>query len=450
MHHHPSPWLTQLQHERPHFRVERDMRCDVAIVGAGIAGVATAYHVLRDTGLSVLLLDAGRIAHGATGHNAGQVVSYFERPFHELAQEFGPRLAAQGQHAVESAWGLLEDITRECNLVTPLYRCTGYAGLSTLEQILEHLEADRLRAEAGLHPEPMLIRVDPALKRQIPKEYEPFLFEMPHSSILRLIETDDPEYIAALHSPKGCMNSAQFCEELVVRMVETFGDRLTVAENLPVTTVVLRKENAVLETRGPRITAGRVVLCTNGFENLTLDNHAGSPIDASFHDDVRGLIGYMAGYLQPMERPPAAVSYFRRRADNDEYNYVTRRPFEHPKGTARNLICLGGPERALPNRATYDPLSPFPADIEEEMDRFLQATRPQDMRTMERAFLWHGLMGYTPNRVRRIGAEPRNPVLLYNLGCNGVGILPSIYGGKRISQILAGQHVPESIFDPRG
>ena len=61
---------------------------------------------------------------------------------------------------------------------------------------------------------------------------------------------------------------------------------------------------------------------------------------------------------------------------------------------------------------------------------------------------WHGLMGYTRSRLRMIGAEPRNPVLLYNLGCNGVGFMPSIYGGQRIARMLAGDDLGPSIFDP--
>ena len=58
-------------------------------------------------------------------------------------------------------------------------------------------------------------------------------------------------------------------------------------------------------------------------------------------------------------------------------------------------------------------------------------------------------MGYTPNGVRLVGVEPKNRVLLYNLGCNGVGILPSIFGGDRISHILAGEKLSPSIFDPK-
>ena len=39
-------------------------------------------------------------------------------------------------------------------------------------------------------------------------------------------------------------------------------------------------------------------------------------------------------------------------------------------------------------------------------------------------------------------------MLLYNLGCNGVGFMPSIFGGHRIARMLAGDVMAPSIFDP--
>jgi len=56
-------------------------------------------------------------------------------------------------------------------------------------------------------------------------------------------------------------------------------------------------------------------------------------------------------------------------------------------------------------------------------------------------------MGYTKNGVRKIGREPKASRLLYNLGCNGVGILTSIYGGDRIAKIIKGEKVEPTIFD---
>jgi glycine/D-amino acid oxidase-like deaminating enzyme len=64
-------------------------------------------------------------------------------------------------------------------------------------------------------------------------------------------------------------------------------------------------------------------------------------------------------------------------------------------------------------------------------------------------FVWHGLMAYTEGQIRVVGAEPRNPVLLCNLGCNGVGFLPSIHGGHRVARLLSGERLAPSLFDPR-
>ena len=57
-------------------------------------------------------------------------------------------------------------------------------------------------------------------------------------------------------------------------------------------------------------------------------------------------------------------------------------------------------------------------------------------------------MAYTDNKIRLVGFEPRNPVLMYNLGCNGVGFLPSIAGGLRIARLHSGHTLQPSIFDP--
>ncbi len=447
MHQSISPWLAQLQQERPFFRLDRDTNCDIAIVGAGIAGISTAYFLLHYTKAKIILVDAGRIAHGATGRNAGQIVSYFERSLSDIARAFGPEMAASGQQAIESAWGELEQIIEACHLRTPLYHCKGCAGFSTIQQVIVHLEEQHIRANMGLKDEPLLLKVDPTLMNQIPRHLTHHILTVPHSVILKTLETEDQSFIAAAMSPKGCMNSALFCEELAAWMINTHGDRLTIVEHLPVETISLSDTKATLKTTGPTITADRVVLCTNGFESFSIVNTNGEDIDTNFHATVRGYIGYMAGYLDEGGQPPVAVSYHQNEKVDDAYHYLTRRPYEFNK-SEQSLVCIGGPERLLPDQAIYDASGVFPANIEEELDRELRMTYLDLPPTASRMFLWQGLMGYTPNSLRRIGYEARNPVLLYNLGCNGVGILPSIYGGKRIAQLLSGMQLPPSIFDP--
>ncbi len=444
----PSPWLAQLKKDRPAFLLTNDVETDVAVVGAGIAGIATTYQLLKTTDKNVVLLDAGRIAHGATGRNAGQVVNYFERSFTSIVDAFGEHMAVQGQAAVESAWDILEEIVRDCALTTPLHMCVGYDGFCTTEKILDFLEEQLIREKHGLKIEPVLIRIDPALTASIPAHLAHLVLSVPHSTILSMLQTEDTSFVAAAAQKKGCMNSALFCEELVASMVQRYGDRLRVVEHLPVETVTLRQADALLKTSGPSITATNVVLCTNGFENFEIINTAGNDIDTRFHSDVQGVVGYMAGYTDEPHQTPAAICYYTLHQDSGPYYYLTRRPFQYADVDSHTLICIGGPERILPDHAGYDPHKPFPADVEEQLDRGMRDIYHDSPPPASRSFLWQGLMCYTPNKLRRIGFEPNNTVLLYNLGCNGVGILPSLYGGKRIAQLLSGLHLPPSIFDP--
>lgn len=443
-----SPWLEQLKADRPHFKLEKNQECDVAIVGAGIAGVTTAYHILRHTDASVLLIDAGRIAHGATGRNAGQVTNYFERPFSSIIQEFGVKLAVEGHLASESAWGILDDMIEHCTLTAPLYRCMGYKGLVNLEEVIEHLEEQHVYATAGLEHHLMLISAHADVIQHIPEHLHSYYSEVPHSLVLESLHTENTQFIAASASPVGCINSALLCEELVAWMIATYGERITVAEHAPIHTINLRKDDADLLTDNNSIHAKKVVLCTNGFENFTINNLHGKDIDPSFHATVLGKIAYMTGYLDEKGKTSSAICYNSSHDTQNPYYYLTRRPYEHAKHGSKTLLCIGGPERDLPNGAEYNPNSAPPQDIVNDLHTIAHDIFKDAPTSSAQQFVWQGLMGHTPNRIRRIGFEPRNHTLLYNLGCNGVGILPSIYGGHRIAELLKGIHLPPSIFDP--
>jgi glycine/D-amino acid oxidase-like deaminating enzyme len=439
-----SPWLVQLKLERPHFKLEADTDCDVAVVGAGIAGIMTAYQILKHTNSSVALIEAGRIAHGATGHNAGHVTNYFERPFQSIVDEFGTDMAAAGHLAFETAWGILDDVMAECHLTTPLYRCIGHTGLTNLEDLIDNLEELHTYASAGLKVDPVLLSVSANLLKDVPEHLQTYILEVPHSRILSALVTEDPSFIAAVTDTVACMNSALLCEELIGEMVSRYGSRLHVAEHLPMTKVTLRENSATIATHGPTITARKVVLCTNGFENFDIENLHGEEINTRFHADVLGRIAYMTGFIDSPGQSAAAICYNNSHDEQIPYYYLTRRPFNENQ----TLLCIGGPERDLPNGSEFDPIASFSSGIAADLDRVLHTVYSDLPPEAARTFTWHGLMGHTPNRLRRIGYEPRNKTLMYNLGCNGVGILPSIYGGHRIAQMLIGSDLPPSIFDP--
>jgi glycine/D-amino acid oxidase-like deaminating enzyme len=239
------------------------------------------------------------------------------------------------------------------------------------------------------------------------------------------------------------MNTALFCEELISSMLDQYEGRFRVYEN----TAVRRIEAAdgvLLATRKNIVRAEQVVLCTNGYSGLGIVVSEGL-----LKQLVKGVIGFMTGYLHEKERGPAATVYFRfgRQDQYNNYFYLSRR--EYIEGPYRELISLGGPDQPLEEGERYNPLEVSEAGkYYAQIDKFYVDTISDAPRDLQRNFSWNGLMGYTRNGIRMIGPDPRNPALIYNLGCNGIGILPAIYGGKKVAQFITGEKLGPSIFDP--
>ena len=443
-----SPWLDQLRQGDPPRPLDRDVVTDVAVVGAGIAGASTAFFVLRDTDRRVVLIERGTVGHGATGHNAGQLATYFERALSDLVDEFGVDMAIDAQRGIDSTWDLIELMARESGSPQRLDRFTGNMGMFSLNHVLVHLGHSALRRDHGLSvPECLVSEAAPFLA-DIPDQFAGLYSVVPDERIRAALGPGTERYCAVLCSSIGAANGAMLVQHVIDHLRATYPDRLVHADHSKVEHIALHADHAVLTANGHAVRAERVVLCTNGFLDHVLENLAGPTLDHTMHHQLIGTKGYMTGVAEPGRRPPDAYSFIRNEHIGDDetpYLYVTRRPWDDDQ----MLVVFGGPEEELDDASSYDADDGFPAWVVDEFDNEVtplaypahRAGEPFDYR-------WHGLMGYTRSKLRLIGPEPRNPVLLYNLGCNGVGFMPSIYGGHRIARLFAGDDLGPSIFDP--
>jgi glycine/D-amino acid oxidase-like deaminating enzyme len=445
MQHFISPWLYKLERNRKqNSLLVNNESHDIVIVGGGIAGIVTAYYLLKNTNHKVSLLEANLVASGATGHNAGQLVEYFEKPFSEIVEEYGLEMALDGQKSIHSAWKLLESISKEIKLKTPLKIFEGFSGCTSFEPIYTHLLNRHLRTRANKDKEVCFISNTANFIDQIPHEFKHLYSLVPAELIPNILETHNSDYVAAFTSKKGCLNSAAFCEELATYLLHKFGDRFSIYENSPVKSLELFENYADISTSSGILKCNKVILCTNGFRHIKIINHHGAPIEAKFGESLRGVVGYMQAYTLDDKKSYTAISYYNQ--NDNQYFYMTRRKFEI---TNESLICIGGPEKSLHNKRHYKINRKYPKFVTEAIDNFLKETRFYEFKNQHtHEFLWHGLMGYTKNGIRIIGPDRNNPILLYNLGCNGVGILPSIYGGKKISAYIQNNVRKKSIFDP--
>jgi glycine/D-amino acid oxidase-like deaminating enzyme/nitrite reductase/ring-hydroxylating ferredoxin subunit len=86
-----SYWMVSTE-TRDHPALSEDITVDVAVVGAGIAGISVAAEIAH-TGRSVALLEAGRIAAGVTGGTTAKVSVLHGAVYHHLTETLGAETA---------------------------------------------------------------------------------------------------------------------------------------------------------------------------------------------------------------------------------------------------------------------------------------------------------------------------------------------------------------------
>ena len=118
---------------------------DVAIVGGGIVGIATA-RALKDLGMSVAVVEARRIGHQVTGKSTAKVTSQHRLIYRTLKSKFGDDRARLYAEAQETAIRKMGSLARQHNIdcdwepkAAYVYTCDdGYVG-----QIEEEVEVAR-------------------------------------------------------------------------------------------------------------------------------------------------------------------------------------------------------------------------------------------------------------------------------------------------------------------
>jgi glycine/D-amino acid oxidase-like deaminating enzyme len=465
-----SPRLDQLTPRSFFPVVQQDFSTDVVIVWWGIAGISTLYYVLKNTDRKVTLLESYKIAHGASWHNAGQIVPYFEKPFVEIVEEYGITMANQWQQAMLDARERVQELVVTLNMESVFEKFIGYAGCSTIEQIIENLQKNAIQDIQHIQYETILVSEECPDREKIPSMYEDRIHIVSQRRINQLLQTKGNKFIGVLARHAGTLNSALFCEKALQHITNHYHDRVQIYEFSPVDTIDLYEDKVKITTNTSKVNhlkdtptqpytgtikAKQIILCTNGFEKFTINNHSWPEINKDFHEEVNGLVWYISGYLDIAGQSPLAISYYLKpgelEAANDveNYFYLTRRQF-HKDNQIHSLICIGGPETNLHEKDRYMRHEAQPERAHEQMDNFLKQTfRPHPEHPTKYHYRRHGLMWFTKSWLRIIWPDTKNPKLLYNIGCNGVWILSSIHGWRKISQFLLGNITQPSIFDPQ-
>lgn len=129
-----------------------DMEAPVVVIGAGLAGILTAYW-LKQEGIRAVVLEADRIGSGQTKNTTAKITSQHNLVYDRLIRTFGYRMAEHYAQVNENAIGEYEKLIREKGIDCDFVRCPAclYSGEETklLKQEAEAAKSLGIKASFG-------------------------------------------------------------------------------------------------------------------------------------------------------------------------------------------------------------------------------------------------------------------------------------------------------------
>ena len=105
--------------------LEEECRCDLLVVGSGIAGLSSAYEAAR-FGVDVVVIDRGEIAGGMTARTTAHLASELDDYYFELIRAVGEAGARLYHESQVAAINRIEAICAEEGLEADFKRLPGY------------------------------------------------------------------------------------------------------------------------------------------------------------------------------------------------------------------------------------------------------------------------------------------------------------------------------------
>jgi gamma-glutamylputrescine oxidase len=368
-----------------------DTRADVAILGAGLAGVSTALH-LAQRGYRVVLLEARFVGYGASGRSGGQTIFGLAAAQKTLMQQVGRddahRLFGFSIEALKVTDALIRDHGIDCDYrpnhvhvgvkprhveelrewVDELHQEYGYTGVRFLDRegLREHVHSDRYLAglidpsSGHLHPLKLTEGLAKAAEAAGAVIYE-------NTPVLRY---DDGAEVS-VHTPDGVVRCAH----------------LVLCGNAYIGAVAPRLARRILGV-------GTYIIATELIERARLEKLL--PSNAAVAD-----INWI-------------LDYFRRSADD--------------------RMLFGG-------RVSYSSVQPL--QLAEGMRKRMVRVFPS-LADIKVAYAWGGYLDITMSRAPNFGRL--TPNVLYLQGFSGHGMTLTVLAGKLVAETVAGSAERFDVF----
>ncbi|WP_320775345.1 FAD-dependent oxidoreductase [Streptomyces sp. CRN 30] len=381
-------------------RLHGVVTADVAVVGAGLAGLSCAYHLAeRAPGLDIAVVDARGPAAGASGRGTGLLGPRAGPAVDRAVRRFGER-AAHRMHqasirAVEDVLGLCDRLDVPC-------------GVRPGGQIMA------ARTPGGVRALARQARACRALGLDVPL--------LSGAAVRDRVGV--PRAAGLLHRPAATLDPAALTCALAracaAKGVRFYGDSplLRVHPGEPVGPELVFPHG--------RLYAGQAVLAVNSAAGalglpvgtvLPLEAYAvaTAPLSVPAYEALGGRAGYAVVDAAPL------APYFRLLPD---------RGVVAGGGTATFPAGLGAARLRVVGERAWD-----------RLERWLRSLHPDLARTRI-THRWSGRVGLTTDGLPVVGPVRGHPEVWYIGGCNGHGLALSVAHGAHVAAALLGESPP--------
>jgi glycine/D-amino acid oxidase-like deaminating enzyme/nitrite reductase/ring-hydroxylating ferredoxin subunit len=357
-----------------------DVTADVCVVGAGIAGLTTAY-LLTQVGKSVVVLDDGAIGSGMTGVTTAHLTNAIDDRYFEIERlhgEHGARLAADSHGAAIDG---IETIIRRESIACDFARVDGYLFLSpehgedVLDRELAAARRAGLNSVTKISRAPLVFDTGPCLRFPNQGQFHPL------------------KYLAGL-----------------AQAIEKAGSRIYTGTHAQ---RIAGGKPAAVTTERATVTADAVVVATN------------TPVNdlVVIHTKQAPYMTYVVGASVPRNAVTRALYW----DTHDPYHYIRLQPLD----AEHDLLIVGGEDHKTGQAD----------DIGERQPRLERWARERFPGMGEVAFRWAGQVMETIDGLAFIGHNPLDADNVYTVtGDSGQGMTHGTIGGLIITDLILGRH----------
>jgi glycine/D-amino acid oxidase-like deaminating enzyme len=384
-----AAWRQPIPTELTRGPLGTDERCGVAVIGSGLSGALTAFH-LAQNGVDVVILDKRPLSTGSTSVSTALIQYEIDVPMVELTSRLG---LADAQAVYRTTRGALDDMRTlieendfECDFKQ---RPTLY--LARRADDILHLRHEALaREEIGIE----------ATFLNAAELRDRYRIDRPGAIRSSVSYEMNPRKLAA-----GLLSAAVACGARIYDRTALTRDNVT--------------RPSLVTTDGHRVDANHVVFAT-GYETVER------------FPELREHCSLKTTYALAT-RPLPREDLWPERA----LLWEMANPYFYARTTPDDRVMIGGEDDGVLDPAEREKL--LPTKARRLLER-LEVTVGLRGAKIDRS--WAATFALTEDGLPIIGAHEDAPCCCFNLGFGGNGIIFGLIGAQIIRDRIAGQHHP--------